>query len=165
MTPFGDHGRLPECDLLRPTLILRHSETLSEFVGLADRWAELLDAMLDAAHMVAPGALDTPGLMTILQDKRLADAADRLKSGGTPPFSFCSTPSSPVDDQRESRVAEDFAEAIEVMITRPRLEAALQDVTQRFENDMQDGLFLEQQQLRARKEAFDQRLIELTERS
>ncbi len=151
--------------LLRPALILRHSETLSEFVGLADRWAELLDAMLDAAHMAARGGLDTPGLMTILQDKRLADAADRLKSGGTPPFSFCSTPSSPVDEQREARVAEDFAEAIEVMITRPRLEAALQDVTQRFENDMQDGLFLEQQQLRARKEAFDQRLIELTERS
>ena len=70
----------------------------------------------------------------------------------------------PADQLREARIAEDFAEAIEVMITRPRLEAALQDVTRRFENDMQDGLFLEQQQLRARKEAFDQRLIELTER-
>ncbi len=151
--------------MLRPALILRHSETLSEFVGLADRWADLLDAMLDAAHRTAPGALDTPGLMTILHSKGLADAAGRLKSGGTPPFSFCATPSAPVDEQRESRVAEDFAEAIEVMTTRPRLEAALQDVTQRFENDMQDGLFLEQQQLRARKEAFDQRLIELTERS
>ena len=151
--------------LLRPALILRHSETLSEFVALADRWADLLDAMLDAAHLGAPGALDTPGLMTILHNKGLADAADRLKSGDTPPFSFCTAPTRPVDEQREFRIVEDFAEAIEVMTTRPRLEAALQDVTLRFENDMQDGLFLEQQQLRARKEAFDQRLIELTERS
>ncbi|WP_017672551.1 DNA primase [Blastomonas sp. AAP53] len=151
--------------LLRPALILRHSETLSEFVSLADRWADLLDAMLDAAHLAAPDALDTPGLMTILQGKRLADAVDRLKMGEKPPFSFCTKPAQPVDEQRESRIADDFAEAIEVMTTRPRLEAALQDVTRRFENDMQDGLFLEQQQLRARKEAFDQRLIELTERS
>lgn len=151
--------------MLRPSLILRHSETLSEFVPLADRWADLLDAMIDAAHLAAPGTLDTPGLMTILHSKGLTDAAGRLKSGGSTPFSFCATPAQPIDEQRESRIADDFAEAIEVMTTRPRLEAALQDVTRRFENDMQDGLFLEQQQLRARKEAFDQRLIELTERS
>ena len=150
--------------LHRPALILRHSEALSEFVALADRWSELLGALLDAAHPAAPDALDPPTLMTILQAKGLADAVDRLKSGGRPPFSFCAAVSDPADQLREARVAEDFAEAIEVMITRPRLEAALQDVTRRFENDMQDGLFLEQQQLRARKEAFDQRLIELTER-
>ncbi|PXW71604.1 DNA primase [Blastomonas natatoria] len=149
---------------LRPALILKHSEALSEFVTLADRWADLLDALLDAAHHNAPHALDPSSLMTILQSKGLADAVGRLKSGGNPPFSFCTSTLEPVDPLREARIAEDFAEAIEVMITRPRLEAALQDVTRRFENDMQDSLFLEQQQLRARKEAFDQRLIELTER-
>jgi DNA primase len=149
----------------RPHLIARHSETLSEFVTLADRWAALLDALIDAAYTHASGALDPPALMTILQSKGLADAVDRLKTGGTPPFSFCSACTDPADQLREVRIAEDFAEAIEVMITRPRLEAALQDVTRRFENDMQDGLFLEQQQLRARKDAFDQRLIELAERS
>lgn len=148
----------------RPQLIHRHSEALSEFVTLADRWAALLGALLDAAHRPGADGLDPPALMTILQSRGLADAVDRLKTGGKPPFSFCTAVGEPADQLREARIAEDFAEAIEVMITRPRLEAALQDVTRRFENDMQDGLFLEQQQLRARKEAFDQRLIELTER-
>jgi len=150
--------------IYRPALIARHSETLSEFVTLADRWADLLDALLDASHRPGTDGLDPSALMTILQSRGLADAVDRLKSGGKPPFSFCIPAIEPPDQLREARIAEDFAEAIEVMITRPRLEAALQDVTRRFENDMQDGLFLEQQQLRARKEAFDQRLIELTER-
>lgn len=150
--------------IYRPALIARHSETLSEFVTLADRWADLLDALLDASHRPGADGLDPPALMTILQSRGLADAVDRLKSGGKPPFSFCIPAIEPPDQLREARIAEDFAEAIEVMITRPRLEAALQDVTRRFENDMHDGLFLEQQQLRARKEAFDQRLIELTER-
>jgi len=99
----------------------------------------------------------------------VTSAIDRLKQGGKAPFSFCSVPSAPTDANRESRIAEDFAEAIEVMTTRPRLESALRDVTRRFENDLAendsgDGLFLEQQQLRARRQLFDQRLIELTER-
>lgn len=148
----------------RPGLILRHSEALSEFISLADRWAELLDALLDAAHHHSAAGLDPSALMTILHSKGLADAVDRLKTGGRPPFSFCIAVAEPADPLHEARIADDFAEAIEVMITRPRLEAALQDVTRRFENDMQDGLFLEQQQLRARKDAFDQRLIELAER-
>lgn len=162
--------------LYRPALLIRHSEALSEFVGLADSWAALLGAMLDAAHahslqpMDAAETLDTAGLMTILQGKGIADTIDRLKSGGKPPFSFCTPVQPTMDETREMRIAEDFAEAIEVMTTRPRLVAALSEVTRRFEtdlaeNDSGDGLFLEQQQLRARKQQFDQRLIELTERS
>jgi len=162
--------------LHRPALLMRHSEALSEFVGLAEGWADLLDAMLDAghAHSIQPDdaaeTLDTARLMTILQDKGMADTIDRLKSGGRPPFSFCTPVQPEKDDAREIRIAGDFAEAIEVMTTRPRLVAALSEVTRRFEadlaeNDSGDGLFLEQQQLRARKQQFDQRLIELTERS
>ena len=162
--------------LHRPALLNRHSEALSEFVGLADSWAGLLGAMLDAAqaHAIhaadAGDSLDTLRLMTILQDKGMADAIDRLKSGDKPPFSFCIPVQPEMDETREIRIAADFAEAIEVMTTRPRLVAALSDVTRRFENDLAendsgDGLFLEQQQLRARKQQFDQRLIELTERS
>jgi DNA primase len=150
--------------MLRPALIRHHSEVLGDFLPLADRWASLLDALLDADHGSAPAALDPSQLMTILHAKGLTDMAGSLRSGGPPPFSFCSPATEPADDEREARMAADFAEAIDVMTTRPRLEAALQDVTRRFENDMQDGLFLEQQQLRARKAAFDQRLLELTER-
>ena len=111
----------------RPALIARHSETLSEFVTLADHWADLLDALLDASHRPGADGLDPPTLMTILQSRGLADAVDRLKSGGKPPFSFCIPAIEPPDQLREARIAEDFAEAIEVMITRPRLEAALQE--------------------------------------
>lgn len=161
--------------LNRPALLLRHSEALSEFIALADSWAELLGHMLDAAyaHAYAPSdsadRLDPARLMTILQSKGAAPAIDRLKSGGRPPFSFCMAAPEIVDEARELRIAQDFAEAIEVMTTRPRLVAALSEVTRRFEtelaeNDSGDGLFLEQQQLRARKQQFDQRLIELTER-
>ncbi|GGB60455.1 DNA primase [Blastomonas aquatica] len=162
--------------LHRPALLQRHSEALSEFVGQADSWADLLCAMLDAAHAhsVHPAdaaeTLDTARLMTILQIKGMSQAIDRLKSGGKPPFSFCTAIQQKADETREIRIAEDFSEAIEVMTTRPRLVAALSEVTRRFEtdlaeNDSGDGLFLEQQQLRARKQQFDQRLIELTERS
>lgn len=157
--------------LCRPALLARHSEALSEFTGLANGWAGLLDAMLDAADVHAnqpedaAETLDTDRLMTILQDKGMADAVDRLKSGGKPPFSFCIAVQDTDIEAREIRIAEDFAEAIEVMTTRPRLVAALKEANLRFENEFDDGLFLEQQQLRARMEAFDQRLIELTERS
>jgi DNA primase len=159
----------------RPAFLARHSEALSEFIPVAGDWADLLGTLLDATHgnsihpMAAAESLDTPRLMTILQSKGMTDAVDRLKSGGKPPFSFCTSPPPEPDEARERRIAEDFAEAIEVMTTRPRLVAALSDVTRRFENDLAendsgDGLFLEQQQLRARKQQFDQRLIELTER-
>jgi DNA primase len=162
--------------LCRPALLTRHSEALSEFVALANGWADLLGAMLDAAHahsiqpMDAGESLDTARLMTILQGKGMADTIDRLKSGGRPPFSFCTPVQPTMDETGEIRISGDFAEAIEVMTTRPRLVAALSEVTRRFEtdlaeNDSGDGLFLEQQQLRARKQQFDQRLIELMERS
>ena len=157
--------------LHRPALLARHSEALAEFLPQAGAWSELLDALLAAAYGSGDVAehLDTTRLMTILETKGVTSAIDRLKQGGKAPFSFCSVPSAPTDANRESRIAEDFAEAIEVMTTRPRLESALRDVTRRFENDLAendsgDGLFLEQQQLRARRQLFDQRLIELTER-
>ena len=157
--------------LHRPQLLARHSETLAEFLPQSGGWAALLDVMLGAGHARhdVGETLDTPRLMTILDAGGVTDLTERLKQGGKPPFSFCSPAGADPDATREQRIAEDFAEAIEVMITRPRLEAALRDVTRRFEsdlaeNDSGDGLFLEQQQLRARKQVFDQRLIELTER-
>lgn len=167
--------------LLRPALIGRHSEALSEFMMLAEPWADLLGAMLDAAQghggvhrpLPAYGAdpngvaetLDTAQLMTILIDRGLADTVDRLNASGRPPFSFCTIVHDSKGAAHESRILEDFAEAIEVMTTRPRLMAALNEANIRFANTFDDGLFLEQQQLRARMAAFDQRLIELTERS
>lgn len=158
--------------LHRPHLLARHSETLADFLPQAGGWAEVLDALLGAIHAqdTVRERLDPATLMSIWDASSTAVVAERLKQGGRPPFSFCAPVAVPPDDAREARIAEDFAEAIEVMTTRPRLEAALREVTRRFEsdlaeNDSGDGLFLEQQQLRARKQLFDQRLIELTERT
>ncbi|WP_373488780.1 DNA primase [Blastomonas sp.] len=146
----------------RPEQIAAHSEQLADYLPLAGPWAGLLDALIEAA--LGASRLDTAGILTILAERGADGSAKQLMQGTNPGFSFCQPIGESPELAREAIVAEDLHEAIELMTIRPKLLAALRDVTRRFENECEDGLFLEQQQLRAKQQHFDQRLIALAER-
>jgi len=148
-----------------PELIARHVETLAELRQGGDRWGDLIGAMIAAAERAE--RLDTASLLTILGEMGRQDAVAQLDRDARPPYPFCRAEG---DAAARMRAAEALEEAIALSATRPRIEAALQAVTRRFEerfgSDGEDAaeLFEEQQRLKQQRDAFDQRLIELADR-
>jgi len=61
------------------------------------------------------------------------------------------------------RVARDLDEAVRVMAQGPELEAALAQATRRFESEVSEENFAEQQRMRALKADHDRRLAELAQ--
>jgi DNA primase len=64
-----------------------------------------------------------------------------------------------------SQAAQDLSRAIELLVERPVLEAALADATERFESDLSEEAFEEQQRLLKRKLEFDRRLRHMATRN
>jgi DNA primase len=58
----------------------------------------------------------------------------------------------------------ELAQAVELLLERPVLEAALTRATQRLESEFSDEAFVEQQRLRQRKLEFDNRLRQMATR-
>ena len=81
-----------------------------------------------------------------------------LQSLATPPdharYSFL------LEDQHPQSAREDLAEAVAMLVERPALEAALAAATARFDSDP-EGAIAEQQRLRERKLALEERLRQL----
>ena len=128
--------------------------------------ANLLGVILDVA--VGTETLDTPTLLTILGERGLSDAVRHIMRADKLSFSFNrsaqnNAPEQP-DSVKSNTARHDLSEAIALMTARPALEAALAEATRRFENELDEIFFAEQQRLRTRKTEFDRRLSELADR-
>jgi DNA primase len=65
------------------------------------------------------------------------------------------------DDLSPEQAREELAQAVGLLVERPALEAALAAATTRFEADLSDGAYAEQQRLLKRKLEFDARLRQM----
>ena len=134
--------------LLRfPGEILRHGDALVH-AQLAD---PRFDALVDAAENGEP--LEMAALATILAQQGLAaPAPDEYASLR---FGFLA------DEIPPEQAREELAQAIGLLVERPALEAALAAATARFEQDLSEGAYAEQQRLLKRKLEFDSRLRQM----
>lgn len=131
--------------LLRfPDQIERHAEALGQ-AGLDD---PRFDALLDAADSAA--TLEKAAMEPILAERGMA--APTPEEYAAMRFGFLADATPP--DQARA----ELAQAIGLLVERPALEAALAAATKRFESDLSEGAYAEQQRLLKRKLEFDARL-------
>lgn len=67
-------------------------------------------------------------------------------------------------DADAQQAAEELSQAIDLLVERPVLEAALAQATARFETELSEESFAEQQRLLKRKLEFDKRLRQMATR-
>ena len=133
--------------LRHPQELARHSDALAH-ADLADpRFAVLVDA-LDAGE-----PLETRHLSTILAARGLV--APNPVEYASLRFGFL------IEDSPPELASESLAQAIGLLVERPALEAALAEATARFERDLSEGAYAEQQRLLKRKLEFDARLRQM----
>ena len=134
--------------LLRfPAELARHADALAH-ADLADpRFMALVDAV-DAGE-----ALETAHLGTILAARGLASPAPDEYAALR--FGFL------IEGGSAEQARADLAQAVGLLVERPALDAALADATRRFESDLSDGAYAEQQRLLKRKLEFDARLRQM----
>lgn len=127
-----------------PNEIARHAEALARTPGLDPRFAGLVD-VCDASEALESGELSTilslPGL----------EAPDPAEYSGMR-FGFLN------QDTPPDQAALELAKAIELLTEKPALDAALTEATERFERELSDEAYLEQQRVLKRKLEFDSRL-------
>lgn len=134
--------------LLRfPDQIHRHAEALGQ-AGLAD---PRFDVLLDAADSAA--TLEKDAMEPILAQRGMA--APTPEEYAAMRFGFLADAIPP--DQARA----ELAQAIGLLVERPALEAALDAATKRFESDLSEGAYAEQQRLLKRKLEFDARLRQM----
>ncbi len=133
--------------LRHPQELARHGDSLAH-ADLADpRFAVLVDA-LDAGE-----PLETRHLSTILAARGLV--APNPVEYASLRFGFL------IEDSPPELASESLAQAIGLLVERPALEAALAEATARFERDLSEGAYAEQQRLLKRKLEFDARLRQM----
>lgn len=134
--------------LLRfPDEILRNGDALVQ-AQLAD---PRFDALVDAAENGEP--LEMAALATILAGRGLAAPAPEEYASLR--FGFLA------DEIPPEQARAELAQAIGLLVERPALEAALAAATARFEQDLSEGAYAEQQRLLKRKLEFDSRLRQM----
>jgi DNA primase len=134
--------------LLRfPHELARHGDTLSHAQLPDPRFSALVDA-IDAGE-----ALETAHLGTILAARGMA--APDPREYASLRFGFLS------DEAAPEQSCADLAQAVGLLVERPALEAALAEATTRFERDLSEGAYAEQQRLLKRKLEFDARLRQM----
>ncbi|EIZ80133.1 DNA primase [Novosphingobium sp. Rr 2-17] len=133
-----------------PELIHRHGEALSRTPGLDPRFM----AIVQCCGAGAP--LETATLTTILSANGLEPPSPSEYSDMR--FGFLSAVADP------DQAAAELGQAVELLIERPALEAALGRATARFENEISEDAFAEQQRLLKRKLEFDDRLRQMATR-
>ncbi|MFD2136130.1 hypothetical protein ACFSLT_14990 [Novosphingobium resinovorum] len=104
----------------------------------------------------AADALETEVLATILRDNGLVQPKAAEYAGLR--FGFL------IPETSEEQAAAELAQAIDLLVERPVLEAALAKATARFESELSDSAFAEQQRLLKRKLEFDSRLRQMATR-
>jgi len=134
--------------LLRyPGELARHADTLAHAELPDPRFLVLVDAV-DAGE-----TLETAHLATILASRGLAPPAPDEYAALR--FGFL------VDGVEADLARADLVQAVGLLVERPALEAALAEATRRFENDLSEGAYAEQQRLLKRKLEFDARLRQM----
>jgi len=133
-----------------PALIRRHAEALARTPGLDPRFGLLLDVSQ------ASEPLETGRFATILLDNGLEIPGTAEYSGLR--FGFLNT------ETGADQAAEDLAQAVDLLIERPVLDEALARATARFESELSEDAFAEQQRLLKRKLEFDSRLRQMATR-
>ncbi|PEQ11117.1 DNA primase [Novosphingobium sp. PC22D] len=134
-----------------PGEIARHADALARTPRLDRRFAGLLDCC-DAAD-----TLESEALSTILSEHGLERPEPAEYSGLR--FGFLDPEATP------EQAASDLSSAVELLVERPALEAALAEATARFESDLSEDAFEEQQRLLKRKLEFDRRLRQMATRN
>ncbi len=130
----------------RPDQIARHAEPLAQTGNLDPRFELLLDA-LDQRR------LETAQILTIFAERGLAAPT---------PDDYSALPLGILTGDVDAVTASaELAQAIGLLVERPALEAALADATARFERDLSEGAYAEQQRLLKRKLEFDARLRQM----
>ncbi|MBS0475947.1 MAG: DNA primase, partial [Proteobacteria bacterium] len=133
--------------LRHPGELARHADALAHSPMRDPRFAVLVDA----ADSDEP--LESAALLTILAERGMAPPAPEEYASLR--FGFLSD-AAPVEAARA-----DLAQAIALLVERPALDAALAEATARFERDLSEGAYAEQQRLLKRKLAFDARLRQM----
>ena len=130
-----------------PAEIARHAETLARISAIDPRFAILVDCC-DAA-----GSLESSEVSTILTRQGMPVPAAREYSGLR--FGFLD------DETTAQEAAVELAQAIELLVERPALDRALAEATARFETELSEDAYAEQQRLVKRKLEFDRRLVQM----
>lgn len=134
--------------LLRwPHEIARHAETLAS-AGLSD---PRFDVVLEAIE--SGETVESAHLATILAQRGLAVPVPEDHGGAQ--FGFLSDGADP------AQAAVELAQAVGLLVERPALTAALAEATARFERDMSEGAYSEQQRLLKRKLEIEARVMQM----
>lgn len=140
--------------LLRfPDLLSRHAEALHALRIGDPVIARLVDALVDLA--LHEQALDKGRVATILADSEFDALARDLLRADSLPFSFTRK------DAQPERARADLGEAIQVMVTRPEVDAALSAATARLTRSFDETTYAEQQRLLEMRVEIDRRLANL----
>lgn len=132
-----------------PGAISRHAETLARVTPADHVLGATLDVLMELAELGEP--LESGVVHTILAKRRLRVPQPADYAGMR--FGFL--------DPDGDGAGEELAEAIALLVERPAIEAALAEATRRFETELSDEAFAEQQRLRERKLAFEARLRQM----
>ncbi|MBT0669052.1 DNA primase [Novosphingobium profundi] len=133
-----------------PDQLSRHAEALARTPDLDSRF----DALIECCDAMAP--LENGDLPTILSKNGLQVPRTAEYSGLR--FGFLAP------DANAQHAAEELAQAIDLLVERPVLETALAQATARFETELSEESFAEQQRLLKRKLEFDNRLRQMATR-
>ncbi|MFM5917554.1 MAG: DNA primase, partial [Novosphingobium sp.] len=133
--------------LRHPGELARHGDLIAGADLPDPRFAALIDA-LDGGE-----ALESAHLGTILAARGMAAPAPEEYAALRLSFLTDGAP----DDQ--ARI--ELASAVGLLVERPALERALAQATERFERDLSEGSYAEQQRLLKRKLEFDSRLRQM----
>ena len=133
--------------IAQPGEIARHAESLARIEVPDPALAALLDALIDLVHSAAQ-PLESTHVLPILAKRGLrAPSADDYAGMR---FGFL--------DGKAPGAAEELAEAVDLLVGLPAVEAALAEATRRHEAEFSDETFAEQQRLLQRRLALLARL-------
>ncbi|RIX31564.1 DNA primase [Sphingomonas edaphi] len=138
---------------LYPDAIGDHVETFAH-LPIADRAAaSLRDRMVDL--IMSGQTLDREGIVTILAGEDTAAAWRDVSKGGDIGFTFTKIRSDPELARR------DLGLAVETLVAKAEIEAALADATKRLQQEFTETAFAEQQRLKAAQARYNDRLASL----
>ncbi|MCB2049426.1 MAG: DNA primase [Novosphingobium sp.] len=133
-----------------PDQIARHADALARTPGLDPRFGLLLDCCEE------PGMLEKADLPTILAENGMP--APQSGEYAQMRFGFLG------NEISSEEAASDLAQAVGLLVERPALETALAEATARFEQELSDETYAEQQRLLKRKLEFEKRLVQMAGR-
>lgn len=140
--------------LLRfPDMLASHAEALHALRFGDPLIARLIDALVDLA--LHEQALDKGRLATILAGSEFDALVRDLLRADSLPFSFTRK------DAQPERARADLGEAIQVMVSRPEVDAALSAATARLTRSFDEATYAEQQRLLEMRVEIDRRLANL----